>query len=202
MHHSVRVAARYALVLLLAVNLLNYIDRQVLYAVFPLIKVDLRLTDTELGLLGSAFILCYMLSAPVFGWIGDRMRRVGIWAAGLAMWSLATLGVALATDYRALLAARTAVGVGEASFGTVSPALLSDYFPRERRGRVMALYMLAIPVGSALGYLMGGLLGQRFGWHSAFLIVGVPGLLLVLPVWLLREPGAGSAPRRTRSRLP
>jgi predicted MFS family arabinose efflux permease len=81
--------------------------------------------------------------------------------------------------------------VGEASFGTVSPALLSDYFPRERRGRVMALYNLAIPVGSALGYLMGGLLGQHFGWHSAFLIVGVPGLLLVLPVWLLREPVRG-----------
>lgn len=191
MHHSVPVAARYALALLLAVNLLNYIDRQVLYAVFPLIKADLRLTDTELGLLGSAFMLCYMFSAPVLGWIGDRVRRVRLAAAGLAIWSLATVGAAFAPDYRALLAARTAVGVGEASFGTVSPGLLSDYFPRERRGRVMALYMLAIPVGSALGYLLGGLLGQHFGWHSAFLMVGAPGLLLVLPVWLLREPGRG-----------
>jgi MFS transporter, Spinster family, sphingosine-1-phosphate transporter len=187
----VPVAARYALALLLAINLLNYIDRQVLYAVFPLIKADLRLSDTELGLLGSAFMLCYMISAPLFGWIGDRVRRVGLAAAGLAMWSLATVGAAFARNYPALLAARTAVGVGEASFGTVSPALLSDYFPRERRGRVMALYMLAIPVGSALGYLMGGLLGQHFGWHSAFLIVGVPGLLLVLPVWFLREPVRG-----------
>ncbi len=187
---------RYALTLLLAVNLLNYIDRQVLYAVFPLVKSDLALSDTELGFLGSSFMLCYMVSAPLFGWLGDRMRRVRLAAAGLAAWSLATAGAGLAPGYRTLLAARTLVGVGEASFGTVSPGLLADYFPRERRGRVLAYFYLAIPVGSALGYLLGGNIGQRFGWHAAFLLVGVPGLLLALPVMFLREPrrGAGDAP--------
>src|ERR1039458_8918570 len=111
---------RYALSLLLAVNLLNYIDRQVLYAVFPLIKADLSLSDTALGLLGSAFMLCYMLSAPLFGWLGDRPSRVRLASIGLVVWSLATSMSGMVSGYRALFAARTVVGIGEASFGTVS----------------------------------------------------------------------------------
>lgn len=195
--HSPHSSPRYALALLLAVNLLNYIDRQVLYAVFPLVKEDLALSDTALGFLGSAFMLCYMLSAPLFGWIGDRASRTRLASAGLAVWSLATAAAGFAPGYRTLLAARTLVGVGEASFGTVSPGLLSDYFPRERRGSVLARFFLAIPVGSALGYLLGGVIGQHLGWHAAFLLVGIPGLILTLPVWLLREPargGEGSPP--------
>ena len=184
---------RYALTLLLAANLLNYIDRQVLYAVFPLIKADLRLSDTALGFLGSSFMLCYMVSAPLMGWLGDRLSRVRLAAAGLLVWSLATSLAGFACGYRALLAARTCVGIGEASFGTVSPGLVADYFPRERRGRVLAWFYLAIPVGSALGYLLGGIIGARFGWHAAFLLVGLPGLLVTLPLWLLREPVRGGA---------
>lgn len=179
---------RYVLVLLLGVNLLNYIDRQILYAVFPLVKRDLALSDTALGLLGSAFMVCYMISAPLFGWLGDRWSRTRLAAAGLTVWSLATAAAGIAPGYRSLLAARTAVGIGEASFGTVSPGLLADFFPRERRGRILSLFFLAIPVGSALGYLAGGMIGHRFGWHAAFLMVGLPGLLLALPVWLIREP--------------
>jgi MFS transporter, Spinster family, sphingosine-1-phosphate transporter len=182
---------RYALALLLAVNLLNYIDRQVLYAVFPLIKADLALSDAALGLLGSAFMLCYMVSAPLLGWFGDRRSRTGLASGGLVLWSVATALAGLAPGYRTLLAARTVVGVGEASFGTISPGLVADYFPRERRGRVLSLFYLAIPVGSALGYLLGGVLGLRFGWHAAFLMVGAPGLLLALPLLLLREPPRG-----------
>ena len=182
---------RYALGLLLAVNLLNYIDRQVLYAVFPLVKADLGLSDTALGLLGSAFMLTYMLSAPLFGWIGDRASRIRLAAGGLVVWSLATGLAGLAPGYRTLLAARTTVGIGEASFGTVSPGLVADFFPRERRGQVLSWFYLAIPVGSALGYILGGVLGQKFGWHAAFLMVGIPGLLLGLPVWFIREPNLG-----------
>jgi MFS family permease len=185
---------RFALTLLLAVNLLNYIDRQVLYAVFPLIKADISLSDTALGILGSAFMLCYMLSAPLFGWIGDRTSRARLASGGLLVWSLATALAGFAPGYRTLLAARTAVGIGEASFGTVSPGLIADFFPRERRGQVLSWFYLAIPVGSALGYIIGGLLGQRFGWHAAFLMVGVPGLLLALPLWLLHEPPRGGDP--------
>jgi MFS transporter, Spinster family, sphingosine-1-phosphate transporter len=182
---------RYALGLLLAVNLLNYIDRQVLFAVFPLIKIDLRLSDTALGLLGSAFMLSYLLLAPVFGWLGDRWSRVKLASGGLVVWSLATALAGFAPGYRTLLAARATVGVGEASFGTVSPGLIADFFPKERRGQILSWFYVAIPVGSALGYLLGGVLGQNYGWHAAFLMVGVPGLLLAIPIAFLRTPPRG-----------
>lgn len=188
---------RYALALLLAVNLLNYIDRQVLYAVFPLVKSDLQLSDTDLGVLGSAFMIFYMVSAPLLGWLGDRVSRVKLASSGLILWSFATVFAGLASSYRMLFTARTVVGVGEASFGTVSPGLLSDLFPKERRGRILSFFYLAIPVGSALGYLLGGLFGQRFGWHAAFFIVGIPGLILALPVWFLREPERGGTEKRS-----
>ena len=182
---------RYALGLLLAVNLLNYIDRQVLFAVFPLIKTDLRLSDTALGLLGSAFMLSYLLLAPLFGWLGDRWSRVHLASGGLVVWSLATALAGFAPGYRTLLAARATVGVGEASFGTVSPGLIADFFPKERRGQILSWFYVAIPVGSALGYLLGGVLGQHYGWHAAFLMVGVPGLLLAFPIAFLRTPPRG-----------
>jgi MFS family permease len=183
--------SRYALGLLLAVNLLNYIDRQVLFAVFPLIKIDLQLSDTALGFLGSAFMLSYLLIAPLFGWLGDHWSRTRLASGGLVLWSLATALAGFASGYRTLLAARAIVGVGEASFGTVSPGLVSDFFPKERRGRILAWFYVAIPVGSALGYLLGGVLGQRYGWHAAFMLVGVPGLLLAIPLALLRTPPRG-----------
>ena len=182
----------YALSLLLAVNLLNYVDRQVIYAVFPLIKDAFALTDTSLGFLGSAFMLCYMASAPLLGWLGDRTSRVKLASAGLAIWSFATSLSGFAARYHSLLLARVSVGIGEASFGTVSPALLADYFPKEMRGRVLSYFYLAIPVGSAFGYLLGGILGEKFGWQAAFLIVGLPGVLLAIPLWLLHEPERGA----------
>jgi predicted MFS family arabinose efflux permease len=167
---------------------LNYVDRQALYAVFPLIKSDLSLSDTALGLLGSAFMVCYMVTAPFFGWLGDRFNRARLASLGLTAWSCFTALSGMAGSYGSLLLARSAVGIGEASFGSVSPALLADYVPEERRGRTLSLFFLAIPVGSALGYLLGGLLGQQFGWRAAFLMVGLPGLLLALPLWLLQDP--------------
>src|SRR5512140_1458017 len=182
---------RYALGLLLAVNLLNYIDRQVLFAVFPLIKIDLRLSGTALGFLGSAFMLSYLLFAPLFGWLGDHWSRTRLAAGGLVVWSLATALAGFAPGYRTLLAARATVGVGEASFGTVSPGLIADFFSKERRGQILSWFYVAIPVGSALGYLLGGVLGQKYGWHAAFLLVGVPGLLLAIPMALLRTPPRG-----------
>lgn len=183
----------YALLLLLTVNFLNYIDRQILYAVFPLIKDDFGLTDTSLGFLGSAFMLCYMVSAPLLGWLGDRISRVKLASAGLVVWSVATSLTGLASRYNTLLLARVSVGVGEASFSTVSPGLLADYFPKEKRGRVLSLFYLAIPVGSAFGYILGGILGQKFGWQTAFLMVGIPGVLLAIPLWFLNEPKRGGS---------
>ena len=189
---------RYTLVLLLAVNLLNYIDRQVLYAVFPLVKIDFRLSDTNLGILGSAFMIFYMVSAPILGWLGDRMNRVKLAAVGVVVWSFATVLTGLASTYSMLFAARTVVGVGEASFGTVSPGLLSDLFPKEKRGRILAFFYLAIPVGSAMGYILGGLLGQSFGWRTAFLLAGIPGLIFAFPMWFLQDPALRDIDRGIR----
>ena len=183
---------RYVLAILFGANLLNYIDRQMIYAVFPLIKSSLDLTDTALGSLGSVFMFCYMFSAPLFGWLGDRCNRVKLAAAGLCAWSVSTAMAGFAGSYWPLLFARTFVGIGEASFGTVSPGILADYFSRASRGRILSYFYLAIPAGSALGYLLGGFLGQHFGWHAAFFIVGLPGLFLVIPLWMLREPLRGS----------
>jgi predicted MFS family arabinose efflux permease len=112
---------------------------------------------------------------------------------------MATALAGFAPGYRTLLGARATVGVGEASFGTVSPGLITDFFPRERRGRVLAWFYVAIPVGSALGYLLGGVLGQRYGWHAAFLLVGVPGLLLAVPIALLRTPPRGGDDAKPRA---
>ncbi len=195
-----RTYRRYALGLLLAVNLLNYIDRQVLFAVFPLIKTDLQLSDTALGLLGSAFMFVYLFCAPFFGWLGDHWSRTRLASGGLVVWSLATTLAGLSTGYQSLLAARATVGIGEASFGTVSPGLITDFFPKEQRSRILAWFYVAIPVGSALGYILGGVLGQRYGWHAAFMLVGLPGLLLAIPLFVLRTPSRGNAEAASLSR--
>ncbi len=137
--------SHYALVLLFTVNLLNYIDRQVLFAVFPLIKADLYLSDTALGLLGSAFMVSYMTSAPLFGWIGDHWRRAKLAALGLSLWSIATATTGLAGKYTTLLMSRATVGIGEASFGTVSPGIVSDYFPKSQRGRILSFFLSGNP---------------------------------------------------------
>jgi len=183
--------SRYVLSILFAANMLNYIDRQVIYAVFPLIKEDLHMSDTALGSLGSVFMISYMVAAPLFGWLGDRMKRVRVAACGLLTWSLATTAAGFSYSYRTLLSARILVGVGEASFGTVSPGIIADYFSRDRRGRILSLFYLAIPVGSAFGYLLGGVVGQHAGWHAAFMVVSVPGIILSVPMYFLREPARG-----------
>jgi MFS family permease len=141
-----------------------------------------------------------MVAAPLFGWLGDRLRRVRIAACGLLAWSFATATAGFSYGYWMLLSARTVVGVGEASFGTVSPGIIADYFSREKRGRILSFFYLAIPVGSALGYLFGGLLGHYAGWHAAFLVVSVPGILLSLPLYFLREPSRGESDGMVESR--
>jgi len=179
--------ARGVLLLVFGLSLFNYIDRQVLYAVFPLIKADLRLSDAELGFLGSSFMIVYMCFAPFVGYFGDRVRRPLIIGVSAIFWSLSTLFSGLVKNYGQLIATRSAVGIGEAGYGTVCPSFLAEWFPLERRARVMALYALAIPAGSAVGYLLGGFLGQHFGWRNAFFIVAIPGMLLGAIALFLKE---------------
>jgi len=185
--------ARFALAVLTFINLLNYLDRYVLSAlVESLRRSELHLSDAQLGLLMTGFILVYLLASPVFGALGDRGGRPRLIAAGVAIWSLATALGGFARSFALLFTARSAVGVGEAAYGTIAPALLADAFPRERRGRVFAIFFCAIPVGSALGYVLGGLMDQRFGWRAAFFLAGFPGLLLAALVLRVADPARRS----------
>ncbi|MBI4574507.1 MAG: MFS transporter, partial [candidate division NC10 bacterium] len=180
------------LAFLTGVNLLNYIDRQILYAVFPPIQVELGLSDTQLGLLASAFMWVYLSTAPVFGLLADRWSRPRLMGLGVAVWSVATAFSGVVRGQRDLLVARAVVGIGEASYGAVAPAMLSDHFLPERRGRALAVFSMAIPVGSALGYLLGGILEGAFGWRAAFFLAGAPGLFLAWSLSRLAEPVRGA----------
>ena len=175
--------ARNIFIILALINLLNYIDRQVLYAVFPLIKQDLILSDKELGFLASAFMLVYMFSAPILGYIADRTPRQKIIAFSAFLWSIATSSCALVRNYIQLVFARALVGVGESGFTSVCPSFIAEKFNPKVRARVLALFALGLPLGSALGYLLGGILGKHFGWRLAFFILGLPGMILAFIVY-------------------
>ena len=195
-------SAGWGLGILSFINLFNYLDRYLLSALVERLKhSELALNDAQLGALMSAFLAVYTLTAPVFGALGDRRSRPKLIAFGVAVWSLATALSGLAGSYVALLAARAAVGIGEAAYGTIAPSLLSDYYPADRRGRAMAIFFCAIPVGSALGYMVGGAVGAHYGWRAAFFVAGIPGLALAFLCLRLQDPTRGlqddAIPRNT-----
>jgi len=182
------------------INLFSYLDRYIVSALTESLKhANLGLSDANLGSLMSGFLIVYTLTAPIFGALGDRRSRPRLIALGVACWSFATALSGFAGSYLTLFAARASVGVGEAAYVTIAPSLLADYFPLRQRGRVMAIFFCAIPVGSALGYVVGGLVDKHFGWRAAFFVAGVPGLLLAALCLMLRDPprgvqDAGAAP--------
>jgi MFS family permease len=185
--------ARGALFLLLAINLFNYIDRQVLAALEPDIRATFFSANdvnamTKTGFLGVAFFVTYMVSAPILGLLADRFSRWIIVGSAVILWSLASGGSGLAGTFAILFATRVCVGIGEGGYGPAAPTILSDLFPIETRGRIMAIFCAAIPVGSALGYVVGGLIGAHFGWRWAFYLVAPPGLLLGLLCFWQRDP--------------
>jgi MFS family permease len=185
--------AHSALFLLLGINLFNYIDRQVLAALEPDIRATFFAAGdvnamTKTGLLGVAFFVTYMISAPIFGLLADRISRWIIVGAAVILWSLASGASGLAATFAILFATRIFVGIGEGGYGPAAPTILSDLFPIETRGRVMAIFYTAIPVGSALGYVIGGLVGAHLGWRWAFYLVTPPGLLLGLLCFWQRDP--------------
>ena len=185
--------ARAALLLLTALNFLNYIDRNVLFAVQPLVQKEFAINDAQAGFLTTAFFFCYMIAAPVIVPLADRFPRKWIMALGALVWSLATLLSAVTHSYHQLLLRHVIVGIGEATFVAISPAFLSDLFPETIRGRVMGFFYMATPVGSALGYIVGGELGHRYGWRAPFLIAALPGVLLAFGLLALREPVRGAS---------
>jgi MFS family permease len=185
--------AGWALAALTGLNLFNYLDRQILPAVLTPVKAALHLTDSGLGTLQVAFMLGYFLTAPFFGYLGDRCSRRGLIVAGIAVWSLGTALSGWAPSLALLILFRVLVGLGEASYGTVSPTWIADLYAPARRNAAISVFYMAIPVGSALGYILGGLMAAHFGWRSAFFVAGAPGLLLALSLLLLPEPARGAS---------
>jgi MFS family permease len=205
----------YALGVLTGLNFLNYIDRQILPAVGPLMRQELHLTDTEIGAFDAALLLTFTVLAPLFGRLGDRYSRTKLMAGAAVLWSLAT-GLTAIADRSPILAPavnlpvpftgavyalsgialticfiRMLVGIGESSYSTITPTLIADYMPLKRRATALGIFQAAIPMGFALGFVLGGVLGKFFGWRAAFMIVGLPGLITSVFVWRLREPKRG-----------
>ncbi len=225
--------ARSALVLLLLINLFNYIDRQVLAAVVGPLKASFfgekgvaaaggataellawfqhrlgfKPEDALIGVLSTAFMVVYMIGAPLFGRLAERHSRWLLIGIGVILWSLASGASGLASTFVALLLTRCVVGIGEAAYGPVAPTVISDFYPVEQRGRVLAWFYVAIPVGSALGYVLGGAVADsnigawgagwlgahHESWRWAFYIVVVPGLVLGAWSLFMREPPRGQA---------
>ena len=218
--------ARTALVLLLLINLFNYIDRYVLAAVVPYLRtaffpageaatvhvapslVDRFLewfqqafgftpANALIGALSMAFMVTYMVAAPLFGRLAERRSRWKLISVGVILWSIASGGSGLAATFGVLLLTRCFVGIGEAAYGPVAPAVISDFYPVKVRGQVLAWFYMAIPVGSALGFVLGEQVAKGFGWRWAFYVVVVPGILLGIWALFMREPGRGQADQIT-----
>jgi MFS family permease len=188
--------AGWALALLLGINLFNYIDRQILSATLSKIRLDTEILDpddpdpyTKLGALTTAFLVAYMCLSPVFGRIGDTFARWIVVGFAVIAWSLATGGTGLAIGYLMLFCTRCLVGIGEAAYGPIAPAMLSDLYPVDHRGRILSWFYMAIPVGSALGFVIGSVVAETsLGWRGAFLVAVIPGIILGSLCFFMKEP--------------
>ena len=183
----------FALAVLFSMNLLNYVDRYVFFSAGPRITKELGFDDAEFGTLSVSFMVVYTLVSPAVGWLGDRYNRRRLLAFGVGLWSVATVGTAFGKGYYDMFAWRALLGVGEASYGIIAPALLSDLFTPKRRGRVMGVYYLALPLGGALGYLVGGHFAEHGDWRHAFWVVGLPGLVAAAAGLMISDPGRGAS---------
>jgi MFS transporter, Spinster family, sphingosine-1-phosphate transporter len=192
--------ARAALGLLLGINLFNYIDRFVLAAVEPNIRAAFFAPGDPnamamTGSLAPAFLVTYMLAAPILGFLADRFSRWVIVGVCVILWSFATAASGFAATFVALFITRIFVGIGEGGYGPAAPTILADHFTLQMRGRIMAIFCAAIPVGSALGYVLGGLINHQLGWRWAFYLVAIPGVILGLLCFFQKDP---RAPRGVR----
>jgi MFS family permease len=188
--------ATLALVLLTALNFVNFIDRYILPGVQPLVQKDFGINDQQAGALTFWFFLTYMFAAPLTGWLGDHFPRKPLIVAGAILWSACNLFTATVHSYFSLNLRHAALGIGEASFSIYAPAMLSDYFPEEQRNRVLTIFYIAIPVGAAMGYVLGGVLGSAYGWRFPFYVSAAPGIVIALLIaFFMREPKRGESER-------
>ncbi len=189
-----RIGGKYfALTVLFSMNLLNYLDRYSFFAVGKHIQDDLHINELRYGWLSASFMIVYTVVSPLIGWLGDRYNRRVMLAFGVGLWSVATVGTAFSEGFWQMFFWRALLGVGEATYGVIAPPLLSDLFAPKYRGRVIGLYYLALPLGGALGYMIGGWVGDHWGWRASFWVVGLPGLLAALGGLVLHDPGRGAS---------
>jgi len=189
------------LFILAGLNLFNYLDRYVVNAVVEPMRLEFSLTDAQAGRIGAAFMLGYFLTSPVFGYLGDRLARKWLIAAGIMVWSLGTVLTGLAASFTALLAFRILVGFGEASYATISPSLISDAYGPARRNNALTVFYVAIPIGAALGFLVGSQVSAVWGWRYAFIGAGLPGLVLAASLLPFQEPERGRADGLTQDSM-
>lgn len=186
----------YALGILTAINLVNYLTRNAIFALFDPVKVELNLTDAHLGWLGTAYVLVFSLASVPAGVLGDVGSRRVVIAAGVALWSVGSILSGLAQDFGWLLVARSLVGLGGAAAATASAALVADYFPGKRGSTAMSIFMAGLAVGGVLGILLAGQLQHAYGWRVAFIVVGLPGFLLAALVLRIKDPSRPATPAR------
>jgi MFS family permease len=181
------------LFILTGLNLLNYLDRYVLSAVLTPLQKDLGINDGQAGRLMTAFMIGYFVTSPIFGWLGDRCSRKWLIATGIFVWSVGTVLTGFATTFAVMIGFRVLVGLGEASYATISPSLISDNYGPAKRNNALTIFYVAIPVGAALGTIIGGLIAAKWGWRHAFIWVGAPGLLLAMVLLPFAELKRGQA---------
>ena len=186
--------ANRVLIVLTVVNLFNFLDRYVLSAVLEPIKAELHIkNDGDMGRMATAFMLGYFLTSPIFGFLGDRLSRKKLMAIGVIGWSLGTCLTGFAQGFSFMIFCRVLVGLGEASFGAIGPAVISDAFEAKKRNKAITIYSLAVPLGAALGFALGGIIAAKLGWRSAFFITGIPGFFLALLLFFIPEPKRGQS---------
>ena len=166
------------LTLLIGLNLLNYIDRYILSGEVQPVQAEFHATDQQMGMLATALFVVYMLVSPLTGWLGNRARRKPLIIAGAVLWSLATLATVWVHSYWTFYLRQAFVGIGEATFGIFAPSVLADFYPERERNRILSIFYVAIPVGAALGYLAGGVMGSLWGWRAPFFLCALPGFVV------------------------
>jgi MFS family permease len=184
------------LFILTGLNLFNYLDRYVLSAVLSPLQDELGINNGQAGRLVTAFMIGYFVTSPVFGWLGDRFPRKWLIAAGILVWSFGTMLTGFAPTFVSMICFRVLVGLGEASYATISPSLISDSFNPQKRNNAITIFYVAIPVGAALGTILGGFIAAHWGWRHAFIWAGAPGLLFALVLLPFAEPQRGQAEGR------
>lgn len=194
---SSRAQARFALAVLMLINILNYADRYVLPAILPKLRSDLGLTPVEEGLLGSSFLLVYAFATLPLGVWADRGIRKNIVALCVGIWSVATVLAGITQNFLQLFSVRAVLGIGEAGYGPASLSLLGDYFPKRQRGRILSFWSSGTLLGAAIGFTIGGLIADKLGWRWAFYVVGIPGLIAAFLSWRMLEPARGASERET-----